>query len=113
MTNPIAITRKNYWQVNGTNHSTEVEAFEDASNQAIANPGAIVQVQPPMYDVVYTAPITAQPPVTPPPVDPPPTTTPPVTDPPVTTPPVSTSDPAIGAPVADQAAWDAMRPKDA
>jgi len=106
--NPISITRKNYWQVNGTNHSTEVEAFEDASNQAISAPGTIVQVHPPMYDVVYT---------TPPPVTDPPTsggdTPPPVTDPPVITPPASTDVPAIGAPVGDQAAWDAMRPKDA
>lgn len=61
MTDALQITRKNYWQVNGNNHATEVEAFQDASNQAIASPGASVQVQPPAYDVTYTPAAVVQP----------------------------------------------------
>jgi hypothetical protein len=75
MTDSIQITRKNYWQVNGTNHSSQEEAFQDAASQAVAMPGSIVQVQPPAYTVTYTAPVATQPP----PVSPPP---PPPSDPP-------------------------------
>jgi hypothetical protein len=103
MSDAIQITRKNYWQVNGTNHSTEVEAFQDAANQALAAPGTTVQVQPPAYEVVYTAPATQQPP----PVSPPPP--PPPSDPP----PATGAEPAIGAPVATQEEWADMNPKDA
>lgn len=91
--NPVAITRKNYWQVNGNDHATELEAFEDATNQALAAPGTIVQVQPPAYTVVYTAPaappadptpVSPPPPPPPPPVEDPPPSDPPPTDPPPT-----------------------------
>ena len=74
MTDAIQITRKNYWQVNGTNHASQEEAFQDAASQAVATPGSIVQVQPPAYTVTYTAPSATQPPpASPPPSDPPPT----------------------------------------
>lgn len=61
MTDALQITRKNYWQVNGNNHATEVEAFEDAANQAVVAPGTTVQVQPPAYVVTYTAPVAVPP----------------------------------------------------
>lgn len=110
MSGPIAITRKNYWQVNGYNHTTEVEAFQDAANQALAAPGTTVQVQPPAYEVVYTTPVSQPaPPVSPPP--PPPPVSPPPPPPPPS--PASGSEPAIGAPVATEEEWDAMNPKDA
>lgn len=111
MSDAIQITRKNYWQVNGNNHSTEVEAFQDAANQALIAPGTTVQVQPPAYEVVYTAPAAQQPPPVSPP--PPPPVSPPPPPPPSGPPPTTGAEPAIGAPVGSQAEWDAMKPKDA
>lgn len=59
MTDALQITRKNFWQVNGANHTSSEEAFQDAASQAFASPGDVVQVQPPAYTVVYTAPTQA------------------------------------------------------
>lgn len=90
MSDSIQITRKNYWQVNGTNHTSQEEAFQDAASQAVAAPGSIIQVQPPAYTVQYTAPA-LPPPVDPPPADPPPS------DPPPSDPPPAAGTDAVGA----------------
>lgn len=56
MTDSIQITQKGYWVVNGTNHSAQTEAFQDAGSLAVASPGTVIHVQPPAFEVVYQKP---------------------------------------------------------
>lgn len=49
----VSVTRKGRWTVaGGTAHDTEIEALEDASNLALADPGAKIVITPPGYEVV-------------------------------------------------------------
>jgi len=96
MTTPQTdITRKGRWAVMGdgllvSQHNTDIEAVESASNWSAENGGRTARIEPPYYEVKRTSPEgppvdPVEPPVVEPePVDPP--------EPPVVTPPVEASD---------------------
>jgi hypothetical protein len=60
VTDSIQTTQKGYWVVGTNNHSSQMEAFQDAGSQAVASPGTVITVQPPAFEVVYTQPAPPQ-----------------------------------------------------